>query len=259
MNYENILTEIKNGVLYVTLNRPKQLNALNKAVFSEIERVFTEVATISEVKSIIITGSGEKAFAAGADIKEFSNFNIEQGKELAANGQRIFKIIETFNKPVIAAVNGFALGGGLELAMACHIRIASDNARFGQPEVSLGVTPGYGGTQRLTQLIGKGKSIELLMTGAMIKANEALNLGLVNYVVSQEELILKSEELLKAIMKQSPIAVAGVIKCVDALYTDGIDGFNAEVDEFGKCFGTDDFKEGTDAFMNKRKASFKGK
>ncbi len=259
MNYENILTKIKDGILYVTLNRPKQLNALNKAVFSEIESIFTEIATKDEVKSVIITGSGEKAFAAGADIKEFANFNVEQGKELAANGQRIFKIIETFNKPVIAAVNGFALGGGLELAMSCHIRIASENARFGQPEVSLGVTPGYAGTQRLTQLIGKGKSIELLMTGTMIKADEALNLGLVNYVVSQEELIAKSEGLLKSIMKQSPVAVAGVIKCVDAFYTDGTDGFNTEVEEFGKCFGTDDFKEGTDAFMNKRKANFTGK
>ena len=259
MSYKNILTEIKNGILYVTLNRPKQLNALNKEVFSEVENIFTELATKDEVKSIIITGSGEKAFAAGADIKEFAHFNVEEGKELSANGQRIFKIIETFNKPVIAAINGFALGGGLELAMSCHLRVASDNARFGQPEVSLGVTPGYAGTQRLTQLIGKGKSMELLMTGAMIKANEALSLGLVNYVTSQEELISKSEELLKTIMKQSPVAVAGVISCVDAFYKDGVDGFKTEVEEFGKCFGTEDFKEGTDAFMNKRKANFPGK
>ena len=259
MKYENILTEIKDGILHVTLNRPKQLNALNKAVFTEIEHIFTELATKNEVKSILITGSGEKAFAAGADIKEFANFSVEEGKELSANGQRIFKIIETFNKPVLAAVNGFALGGGLELAMACHLRIASDNARFGQPEVSLGVTPGYAGTQRLTQLIGKGKAMELLMTGAMIKADEALKLGLVNYVVPQEELIGKAEELLKTIMKQSPVAVAGVISCVDAYYTDGIDGFKTEVEEFGKCFGTEDFKEGTEAFMNKRKPNFPGK
>lgn len=259
MNYENILTEIKNGILHITLNRPKQLNALNKAVFSEIENIFTEIASKNEVKSIIITGSGEKAFAAGADIKEFANFNVEEGKELAANGQRIFKIIETFNKPVLAAINGFALGGGLELAMACHLRISSDNARFGQPEVSLGVTPGYAGTQRLTQLIGKGKSLELLMTGAMINANEALSLGLVNYVVTQEELIAKGEGLLKTIMKQSPIAVAGVIKCVDAFYTYNVDGFETEINEFGKCFGTEDFKEGTNAFINRRKANFPGK
>ncbi|NOZ36243.1 MAG: enoyl-CoA hydratase [Chlorobi bacterium] len=259
MTYENILTEIKDGILTITLNRPKQLNALNKAVFTEVESIFTDIATKDEVKSILITGSGEKAFAAGADIKEFANFSVEEGKELSANGQRIFKIIETFSKPVIAAVNGFALGGGLELAMACHIRLASDNARFGQPEVSLGVTPGYAGTQRLTQLIGKGKAMELLMTGAMIKADEALKLGLVNYVIPQGELIAKTEELLKNIMKQSPVAVAGVIACVDAYYTDGVDGFKAEVKEFGKCFGTEDFKEGTDAFMNKRKADFPGK
>ena len=259
MDYENILTEIRDSILYLTINRPKQLNALNKAVFTELENVFTELAPKDEVKSILITGSGEKAFAAGADIKEFADFSVEEGKELSANGQRIFKIIETFKKPVIAAVNGFALGGGLELAMACHIRLASDNARFGQPEVSLGVTPGYAGTQRLTQLIGKGKATELLMTGAMIKAEEALKFGLVNYVMLQEELITKTEELLKTIMKQSPVAVAGVIQCVNAYFTDGVDGFKTEVEEFGKCFGTEDFKEGTDAFMNKRKANFPGK
>lgn len=259
MKYENILTEIKDGILYITLNRPKQLNALNKAVFTELESILNDAEKKSEVKGLIITGSGEKAFAAGADIKEFAHFSVEQGKELSANGQRIFKIIETFNKPVVAAVNGFALGGGLELAMACHIRLASENARFGQPEVSLGVTPGYAGTQRLTQLIGKGKSMELLMTGAMIKTDEALKLGLVNYVIPQEELITKTEELLKSIMKQSPVAVAGVIRCVDAYFTEGKDGFKTEVEEFGKCFGTEDFKEGTDAFINRRKANFPGK
>lgn len=259
MNYENLLVEAKNGILFVTLNRPNQLNALNIAVFKDLENMLNEAAKNFEIKSILITGSGEKAFAAGADIKEFAHFDVVKGKELAANGQRIFKIIETFKKPVIAAVNGFALGGGLELAMACHIRIASDNARFGQPEVSLGVTPGYAGTQRLTQLIGKGKSMELLMTGGMIKADEALSLGLVNYVVPQSELIAKTEELLNKIMQQSPVAVAGVIACVDAFYTDGVNGFQTEVDEFGKCFGTEDFTEGTTAFMEKRKAVFPGK
>ncbi len=259
MDYKNILTEIKDGILYVTLNRPKQLNALNKAVFSEFEAILNDAENNDEIKGLIITGSGEKAFAAGADIKEFAHFTVEQGKELSANGQRIFKKAEIFKKPIIAAVNGFALGGGLELAMACHIRIASDNARFGQPEVSLGVTPGYAGTQRLTQLIGKGKAIELLMTGAMIKADEALKLGLVNYVVPQKELISKSEDIMKTILQQSPVAVAGVIRCVDAFFTDGIDGFKTEVEEFGKCFGTEDFKEGTDAFMNKRKPDFTGK
>lgn len=259
MKLENLLTELKNGILHVTINRPNQLNALNKGVFSDLETILEYAKENNDVKSIIITGSGEKAFAAGADIKEFANFNIEEGKKLAANGQRIFKIIETFKKPVIAAVNGFALGGGLELAMACHIRLASDNARFGQPEVSLGVTPGYAGTQRLTQLIGKGKAMELLMTGGMIKAQEALNLGLVNYVYTQNELLPKTEELMQKIMAQSSVAVAGVINCIDAFYTDGINGFETEINEFGKCFGTDDFKEGTTAFLEKRKAEFPGK
>ncbi len=259
MNYETLITKIEDGILTITLNRPKQLNALNKNVFSEIESVFNEVSENPEVKSVIITGSEEKAFAAGADIKEFADFNVSEGEELSANGHRIFKIIETSRKPVIAAINGFALGGGLELAMACHIRIASDNARFGQPEVSLGVTPGYAGTQRLVQLIGKGKALELLMTGGMIKADEALNLGLVNYVVSQEELLNKASELLATMMKQSPVAIAGVIECVNAYFSEGVNGFETEVKEFGKCFGTEDFKEGTTAFMEKRKAEFPGK
>jgi enoyl-CoA hydratase len=259
MTYETILTQINNKILFLTLNRPDQLNALNKKVFDEIEHILANLTQNTEINGIIITGSGEKAFAAGADIKEFAHFNINQGKELSANGHRIFKIIETFQKPIIAGVNGFALGGGLELAMACHIRIASDNARFGQPEVSLGLTPGYAGTQRLTQLIGKGKALELLMTGAMIKADEALNLGLVNYVVPQNELMSKCQDLMIQILKQSPVAIAGVINCVNAFFTVGVNGFQTEVDEFGKCFGTDDFKEGTDAFMNKRKPVFPGK
>jgi enoyl-CoA hydratase len=258
MKHETILSEIKNGILYLILNRPDQLNALNTTVFSELEDIMTVMVVKEEVKGVILTGSGEKAFAAGADIKEFSAYTVVEGKQLSANGQRIFNLIETSRKPVIAAVNGFALGGGLELAMACHMRIASDNARFGQPEVSLGVTPGYAGTQRLTQLIGKGKAIELLMTGSMIKADEALKFGLVNYVVAQNDLIPKCEELMGQILKQSPVAVAGVIACVNAFYTEGIDGFKAEVDEFGKCFGTQDFKEGTDAFINKRKPIFPG-
>jgi len=259
MIYNTIATELSNGILTLTLNRPQQLNALNREVFQNLDSILDEAVENSDVKAIIITGSGEKAFAAGADIKEFAHFGKEEGKALAANGQRIFKKVETLSKPVLAAVNGFALGGGLELAMACHLRIASDNSRFGQPEVSLGVTPGYGGTQRLTQLIGKGKAMELLMTGDMIKADEALRLGLVNYVVPQPELRAKAEELLGKIMKQSPVAVAGVITCVDALYTDGTDGFETEVEEFGKCFGTEDFKEGTTAFQEKRKPNFTGK
>lgn len=259
MSYNTLLTKVENNILTVTLNRPKQLNALNKEVFAELESVLDKYTNDNEVKGIIITGSGEKAFAAGADIKEFAHFNVEEGTLLSANGQRIFAKIETYNKPVIAAVNGFALGGGLELAMSCHIRIASDNARFGQPEVSLGVTPGYAGTQRLTQLIGKGKSLELLMTGDMIKADEGLRLGLVNYVYPQADLLNEAVNLMNKILKQSPVAVAKVIECVNAFYTDGVNGFDFEVKKFGECFGTEDFKEGTTAFTEKRKANFPGK
>lgn len=258
MKYQNITTEIKDGICIATLNRPKQLNALNRRVFSDLEQLMKNVTDSADVKALLITGSGEKAFAAGADIKEFADFSVEEGKELAANGQRIFKLIELSEKPVLAAVNGFALGGGLELAMACHLRIASDNARFGQPEVGLGVTPGYAGTQRLIQLIGKGKAAELLMTGEMIKAEEALDLGLVNYVVPQADLKQKAVELLQKITKQSPLALAGVIRCIDAYFADGVNGFETEVEEFGKCFGTDDFKEGTSAFLEKRKPNFRG-
>ena len=259
MTYKNLLISTENGILTITLNRPKQLNALNKSVFEELENVMDFAIVNINIKSIIITGSGKRAFAAGADIKEFANFDVEEGKKMAQNGQRIFKIIENSSKPVIAAVNGFALGGGLELAMACHMRVASDNARFGQPETGIGVTPGYAGTQRLTQLIGKGKSMELLMTGEMIKADEALRLGLVNYVVMQSKLITKSTELLNKIMRQSPVAIKGVINCVNAYFTEGCNGFEVEAEEFGKCFGTKDFKEGTTAFLEKRKPKFPGK
>ena len=259
MIYKNLLLQNENGILTITINRPEQLNALNISIFSELEAIFIESATNNDVKAVIITGSGEKAFAAGADIKEFSDFNEKQGTQLSENGHRIFKKIENFHKPVIAAVNGFALGGGCELAMACHLRIASENAKFGQPEVSLGVTPGYAGTQRLTHLIGKGKAMELLMTGALINANEALNLGLVNYVVPISELKTKTVELLQKIMKVSPVAVAGVIACVNAYYTEGVDGYEFEIQKFGSCFNSDDFKEGTTAFIEKRKANFTGK
>jgi len=259
MIYKNLLLQNENGILTITINRPEQLNALNISIFSELEAIFIESATNNDVKAVIITGSGEKAFAAGADIKEFSDFNEKQGTRLSENGHRIFKKIENFHKPVIAAVNGFALGGGCELAMACHLRIASENAKFGQPEVSLGVTPGYAGTQRLTHLIGKGKAMELLMTGALINANEALNLGLVNYVVPISELKTKTVELLQKIMKVSPVAVAGVIACVNAYYTEGVDGYEFEIQKFGSCFNSDDFKEGTSAFIEKRKANFTGK
>ncbi len=259
MNYENILTKLENGILTITINRPEQLNALNKATFSEIELAVKNVYENDDVKGVIITGAGEKAFAAGADIKEFADFTPEQGEELSANGQRIFKIIEDCPKPVIAAVNGFSLGGGCELAMSCHLRVASDNAKFSQPEVGLGVTPGYAATQRLTQLIGKAKALELLMTGDMIGAEEAKDLGLVNYVTSQDELLPKALKILEKITAKSPVAIKGVINCVNAYFTEGVNGFETEVKEFGKCFGTEDFKEGTTAFLEKRKPVFSGK
>ena len=259
MDLENILYEVKGKTAYITINRPKQMNALNKATFVDLEKVITEVNADDNVLGAIVTGAGEKSFIAGADIKEFANFSVAEGEELSRNGMRIFKMIEDSKKPFVAAINGFALGGGLELAMSCHIRVAEEHARFGQPEVGLGVTPGYAGTQRLTQLVGKGKAIELLMNADMIKSAEALQFGLVNYVVEAGASVAKSEEILAKINKQSPMAVAAVIRCVNAFYTDGVDGFNTEAVEFGKCFGTEDFKEGTTAFIERRKAEFPGK
>lgn len=259
MNYENILTEKKNSTLYVTINRASKLNALNKATLSELNHVFTHAFTDREVQAIILTGDGTKAFVAGADIAEFAHFSIEQGKELSAEGQHtVFDLIENSPKPVIAAINGFALGGGLELAMACHIRVASDNAKMGLPEVSLGVIPGYGGTQRLTQLIGKGRAFEMIFTADMINAEEAHRVGLVNHVTTQDNLIARCEEIVAKIITRSPVAVSHAIKAVNALYRDGVNGFDIEIDEFGKCFGTSDFKEGTTAFLEKRKAAFRG-
>lgn len=259
MKFENILFEIEGKIAKITINRPQFLNALNKKTFEDLESAMQEVYNNFDIKGVIITGSGEKSFIAGADIKEFSDFSPAQGEELSTNGQRIFKIIEDSPKPVIAAINGFALGGGLELAMSCHLRIASNNARFGQPEVGLGVTPGYAGTQRLTQLIGKGKAMEMLITGDMIKADAALILGLVNHVTTPEDLMPKAEELMNKINFMAPTAVAATMRCVNAFFTEGVDGFKTEAKEFGQCFGTEDFKEGTAAFLEKRKPSFPGK
>ena len=259
MVFESILIDIEDGILTITLNRPQALNALNKRTFIELATVFEDVPLNETIQGVIITGMGDKAFAAGADIKEFMDFDVEQGKHLARNGHEVFFMIERCPKPVIAAVNGFALGGGCELSMACHMRVASTNARFGQPEVNLGLTPGYAGTQRLVQLIGKGKAMELLMTADAIKADEALQLGLVNYVLDQDKLHGFCFELLKKIATKSPVAIAGVIECVNACFQEGVDGFDKEVEVFGNCFGTDDFKKGTDAFINKRKAEFTGK
>ena len=260
MNFENILLSQKEALAIITINRPKKLNALNKATIEELHETFQVLDKDSSVKVIVITGSGEKAFVAGADISEFAHFTVDNGGKLAAKGQEmLFNYIENFSKPVIAAVNGFALGGGLELAMACHFRVASDNAKMGLPEVSLGVIPGYGGTQRLPQLIGKGNAMELIMTAGMISAEKAAALGLVNYVTTLEELMPLVEKLAGKIMRNSSVAISAAIKAVNANFEDGVDGFEVEISEFGNCFGTEDFREGTTAFLEKRKANFPGR
>ncbi len=259
MEYTSILSEQKDGITTITINRPDKLNALNKATLSELDHATGAAFNDTSVYGIIITGSGEKAFVAGADISEFAGISVEEGKQLSQTGQDVFNRIEKGSKPVIAAVNGFALGGGCELAMACHIRVASENALFGQPEVNLGLIPGYGGTQRLIQLIGKGKAAELLMTANMVKAPEALSLRLVNYVTDLAELLPKCVEILEKIKEKSPIAVGEVITCINAYFEDGSDGFAIEVNQFGNCVASEDFKEGTAAFLEKRKANFPGK
>ena len=260
MNFKNILLSQEQGLAIIKINRPKKLNALNKATIEELYAVFQYLENNSLVKVIVITGSGEKAFVAGADISEFAHFNVENGGKLAAKGQEmVFNFIENFSKPVIAAINGFALGGGLELAMACHFRVASENSKMGLPEVSLGVIPGYGGTQRLAQLVGKGKAMELIMTAGMISADEALGLGLVNHTTSLEELLPQVKKIADKIMKNSTSAIRGAIKAVNANFKDGVDGYKVEISEFGNCFGNQDFKEGTTAFLEKRKPNFLGK
>lgn len=252
----NIITSIEKEILTITINRPDKLNALNYHTIQDIGGAIQMAEKNSAVKGVIITGSGNKAFVAGADITEFSDYSTEEGKQLSISGGKVFFSIENCSKPVIAAVNGFALGGGCELAMSCHLRIASTNAKFGQPEVKLGIIPGYSGTQRLVQLIGKGKALELLMTADMIGAEEALQYGLVNYVTPPEQLLDKAMELLNKILAQSPKAISAIIRCVNAYYTEGVDGFQFEINEFGKCFGTNDFKEGVKAFLEKRKPEF---
>lgn len=259
MNFQNLLFNLSNGILTITINRPDKLNALNKLTIQEIGQVIQEAKNNPEVKAILITGAGTKGFVAGADISEFVGLTSEQGKAMAKAGQDIFKSIEDCSKPVMAAINGFALGGGCELAMACHLRVASDNAKFGQPEVSLGLIAGYGGTQRLTQLIGKTKAMELHLTGDMITAEQALFLGLVNYVVPQPELIPRCLEILERIRSKSPKAIASAIVAINAYFMEGTDGYKIEIDEFGKCFSSEDFKEGTSAFLEKRKPAFTGK
>tara|TARA_X000000950_G_scaffold50943_1_gene60053 strand:+ start:17472 stop:18245 length:774 start_codon:yes stop_codon:yes gene_type:complete len=257
MKRKNILFKVENGIGLIKINRPDQLNALNNETIEELHQQLEEINHNNNVKVIIIIGEGEKAFVAGADIKEFSNFSKEQGKKLAKNGQvKLFNLIENFSKPVIAAINGFALGGGLELAMACHIRVASENAKMGLPEVSLGLIPGYGGTQRLAQLVGKGKALELITTAQMINSNQALEYGLINHLVSQENLIAKCFEISKQIMKNSPNAIAAAIKSINAGYNKDLNGYNEEIESFGNCFQSDEFIEGTQAFLEKRRPNF---
>jgi len=260
MKYLNILSEVKNQILYVTINREEKLNALNKATLSELGDVIAFASSSSEVRAVLLTGAGEKAFVAGADISEFSGFDTKQGEDLARTGQQsVFNAIENCTKPVVAAINGFALGGGLELALACHLRIASGQAKLGLPEVTLGLIPGYGGTQRLSRLVGKGKAMEMILTADMITADEALKIGLVNHVVPQEELIGKAEEILNKIRLRAPLAITGAIDAINSSFENDIDGYEVEIKYFGKCFNTEDFKEGVAAFMEKRKPLFRGK
>lgn len=260
MTFENILVDIDGNLAQVTINRPSKLNALNKATIQELHDALAQLDADATVKAIVLTGSGEKAFVAGADISEFAHFSIEEGAQLAALGQELlFDFVENMKTPVIAAVNGFALGGGLELAMSCHFRVASDNAKMGLPEVTLGVIPGYGGTQRLPQLVGKGRAMEMIMTAGMIDAETAKNYGLVNHVVPQAELLEFTKGIASKILKNSPVAISYAIKAVNAGFVDANEGFKTEIKSFGKCFGTEDFKEGTTAFLEKRKAEFPGK
>lgn len=256
---QNILVENDGSVQLITINRPDKLNALNKQTIQEIGDAVGTADASKEVTAIIITGSGEKAFVAGADISEFANFSGVEGGVLSQQGQNtLFNVVENCQTPVIAAVNGFALGGGLELAMSCHIRIASDNAKMGLPEVTLGVIPGYGGTQRLAQLAGKGKAMELIMTAAMIDANEAHRIGLVNQVTTQEELLETAKKMAHKISRNSSVAISKAIQAINDGYRDGVDGFESEIKHFGDCFETADFKEGTTAFLEKRKPNFLG-
>lgn len=259
MDFNYLLTKQVDGILLITINREDKMNALNIDLLEELDLVMDEVYDNDKILGAIITGSGSKAFVAGADIAEFAEYGVEEGSDMSQFGNEVFFGIEQCIKPVIAAVNGYALGGGCELAMACHMRIASSNARFGQPEVNLGVIPGYGGTQRLIQLVGKGKALEMMMTGEPIVADEALRFGLVNHVVEPDQLMEKSISIMKLITSKAPLALEGIIECVNDHFNPDADGFETEIELFGECFGTEDFKEGTQAFLNKRKPKFKGK
>lgn len=259
MTFNTISTHLDQGILTITVNRPKKLNALNKETISELHIAFTNASSQESVRAIILTGSGDKAFVAGADISEFANFTMQEAAQLSREGQQsLFNFMEQSGIPIIAAINGFALGGGLELAMAAHIRVASDNAKMGLPEVSLGVIPGYGGTQRLAQLVGKGRALELITTAQMIDAEKAEQWGLVNAVTTTDTLLPYCYKLAEKIKRNGPLAVAGAIRAINANYESGVNGYDIEILEFAKCFGTNDFKEGTTAFLDKRKANFRG-
>jgi enoyl-CoA hydratase len=263
--YSTILSNLDSGILTVTINRPDKLNALNREVFNDLDRMMDEVASNDAIKAVIVTGAGPKAFVAGADITEFAGLSKDEAMQLSKRGQDVFHKIENSRKPVVAAVNGFALGGGCELAMACHFRLCSENAKFGQPEVNLGLIPGYGGTQRLTQLVGKGKSMELQMTAHLLDANEALQCGLVNHVCVADSLLNRTAEILQVIISKAPVAVGKIIECIniavvsDSAYTNGKSGYEKEIESFGDCFATADMKEGTTAFLEKRKPVFQGR
>lgn len=255
MDYKTLKTELDNSIFIITINRPDKLNALNKTVLEELNNAMESVYFDEKIKAVILTGAGEKAFVAGADIAEFASVSDHEGSTLAKHGQDVFFKIENCPKPVIAAVNGFALGGGCELAMACHFRLASPNAKFGQPEVNLGLIPGYGGTQRLTMLVGKGKALELMMTGSMIGADEAKTLGLVNHVEEPENLLPRTKDIINLILAKSPIAISKVIQAVNFPFNKA--AFNEEAKLFGEAFASDDKKEGTAAFLEKRKPVFR--
>lgn len=258
MKFENLLIDTNDKVSIITINRPNKLNALNILTINELHLALELLSNTDDCKVIIITGSGEKAFVAGADISEFYKFSKEQGYKLSLDGQtKLFDFIENYSKPVIAAVNGYALGGGLELAMACHIRIASENALMGLPEVSLGVTPGYGGTQRLAQLIGKGRAMELILSANMINADRGEKVGLINHITSKEDLMDFTNDLAKKISTNSSSAIKASIKCINSNFKDGENGYLTEINEFSDCFQSEDFIEGTNAFIEKRKAKFK--
>jgi enoyl-CoA hydratase len=259
MELKNIITTASEGIMTITISRPERLNALNFETLHELHYAIKKVYDDKTIKGAIITGGGEKAFVAGADITEISKLNEINGRKAAETGQEIFSLIENCPKLIIAAVNGYALGGGCELAMACHLRVASENAKFGQPEINLGIVPGYGATQRLPFLVGKGKAMELMLTADMIGAAEAEKLGLVNYVTSAADLIPKCMEILKKITDKPAMSIGLIIDCVNSAFNKKEDGFQTEANAFAACISSEDFKEGTKAFLEKRKPVFHGK